>query len=475
MGMKRFTSVLVGLALLCGCTNQGDTEGPEPVGTAGEAGYAPIPPGYDWPADPATLERAVRDRDLAAVRQHGWKLWAGINQPISDSDQLPVWWTWSTTTQLFETDQVGARILAARRKPQPAQAAASAQPCTPDICLPSPKYPVPPETITRFKLTDGQIRDGRHFQNNGDIMVATESYSLQAAAAIERLAYNQAATYNGLLAKGLTMLPDLPPEHVVTKHMYWPVKAGTLTPLPLYDGVPEARWHVYNGYETWERFVAVDPGGGNEGETVELQFLFGVQRADGSPLPTRTVKATTVSMERFYHQKVDQSLWDQLNNDDRAMLDAASRWTSGKPFEIDDYVVAVAMHINTKELPSWALQSVWWHDQPDVGPHATDRPSLPDAKGPWRHYLLTTAYAIPTDKGDLPMSFNPYIELAASHPVPTNCRNCHLRAAWPKARAWYLQDGGPGPLADILPNDPVFAGALLLDFQWVFSDRVQEP
>jgi len=306
-------------------------------------------------------------------------------------------------------------------------------------------------------------------------MAATESYSLQAAAAIERLARNQAATYDGLLAKGLTMLPDLPPEHVVTKHMYWPVKAGTLTPLPLYDGVPEARGHVYNGYETWERFVAVDPGGGNEGETVELQFLFGVQRADGSPLPTRTVKATTVSMERFYHQKVDQSLWDQLNNDDRAMLDAASRWTSGKPFEIDDYVVAVAMHINTKELPSWALQSVWWHDQPDVGPHATDRPSLPDAKGPWRHYLLTTAYAIPTDKGDLPMSFNPYIELAASHPVPTNCRNCHLRAAWPKARAWYLQDGGPGPLADILPNDPVFAGALLLDFQWVFSDRVQEP
>lgn len=464
----------LGLLALSGCSGPEEAveeeSTPEEVATA----YSPIPAGYDWPADPAVLDSAVARGDRAAVRDHAWRLWAGINQPISETYRLPVWWTWPTTTQLFETGRAEARVLADRRRPRPSFAAASHQPCIAEICLPGPKYPVPSATVSRFDLPGGTIKDGRHFQNNGDIMVATESYSREAARAIGRLGYDRGAVYDSLLHDSVAVIPGLPREHVVTKHMYWPVKADTLTPLPVFDGVPEARWHVYNGYETWNRFVAVDPRGGPEGRTVELQFLFNVLDSARRSIPTSTVEASTVSIDSFYHQRVDSTFWSQLDDYDRAMLDAASRWATDQPFEIGDFVVTVAMHINTKEISSWTLQSVWWHDRPDEGPYAANRPDIPDARGPWRHYLITTAYGIPEDDGNLPMAYNPYIELAATHPVATNCRNCHMRAAWPRNRAWYLQDPGPGPLADIHMSDSIFEGALLLDFQWVFSDRVRD-
>ena len=77
----------------------------------------------------------------------------------------------------------------------------------------------------------------------------------------------------------------------------------------------------------------------------------------------------------------------------------------------------------------------------------------------------------------LPVAFNPFIELAATHPVATNCRNCHTRAAWSPAsqpvHGAYRTPTGPGPVANLGTDDKIFENLLLTDFQWVIADRVR--
>ena len=90
----------------------------------------------------------------------------------------------------------------------------------------------------------------------------------------------------------------------------------------------------------------------------------------------------------------------------------------------------------------------------------------------------------------MPVAYNPYIELAASHPITTNCMNCHHRAAWPPLAALgkpdqgrtssYLQDTPPNPNAleqfQTYPStSPIFNGLVTLDTMWGVSDRAGYP
>ncbi len=66
------------------------------------------------------------------------------------------------------------------------------------------------------------------------------------------------------------------------------------------------------------------------------------------------------------------------------------------------------MHVNTKELPTWALHSVWWSDRADAGPYAANRPSLPDAQGPWAFLLVESSAGVPVrPQGAQPVAMNP--------------------------------------------------------------------
>lgn len=433
------------------------------------SGATPFPAGYDWPADKAVLETAVQKRDVAAVREHAWKLFAGINQPAADG--LPVWWTWPTETQVFEGKK--KPLLGIGRSQAGGEACATSGPHI-EYC--SPVYDIPQQTIKRYgtAISRPDFTGGRHFQFNGDILIVTESFSPAGAEAIAKLGYDRASALDKYRQSGSKNLDGLPDTYIVTKHMFWPVKADGYSALPVWDGLPEKDWNRYNGYEFWNRFVAIDPSG-SEGKKVAVSFLYGVKGHDKKKLPTKTVTAETVSIKRFFHYRVSQPVWDALNDNDRAIIDAASRWAHGRAFEIGDYLVSVAMHVNTREIPSWTLQSAWWSDRPDSGPESLNRPQLAHSKGPWRQYLITASYGIPTAENSdmLPVSYNPYIELAASHPVGTNCRNCHLRAAWPRNQASYLAADGPGPLANISESDAIFDGLMLTDFQWIIADRVK--
>jgi hypothetical protein len=269
--------------------------------------------------------------------------------------------------------------------------------------------------------------------------------------------------------------------------MYWPAKGDDLTALPVWDPTQFPQDDPnYVGYERWKRIVVIDPSGkpvppGMTGVARYLHHVF--ENDQKTPLGPFLKTGRVVSVEDFYHHRVSAAELASFDVNDRRILDASACWLYNRPFRAGDLLVSVAMHIITREIDRWAMQSVWWHDRPDVGPFAADRPAIPPSKapGPWNHYLMTIEYGLESAPGTLPVSYNPFIELAAAHPIVTNCRNCHIRAAWPSGfnphapkatiTASYEADGGPGPLADLSPDDPVFNQLLLLDFQWAISDR----
>jgi hypothetical protein len=149
--------------------------------------------------------------------------------------------------------------------------------------------------------------------------------------------------------------------------------------------------------------------------------------------------------------------------------------------------VLIAMHIMTKEQPSWTFQSVYWSDHPNEGPNAANRPIIPGATGPWRNYLMASTYGIPEPSGGgrPPVGgvhYNPYIELAAGHPVATNCMNCHMRGAFlptgSPGLATYLTTANtddPGPIGILNQRNPIFQNLVMTDFQWSLPFRAGTP
>ena len=162
-----------------------------------------------------------------------------------------------------------------------------------------------------------------------------------------------------------------------------------------------------------------------------------LQPSSNNPWPTITASVQVCDgLKDFYYHKVTQADWDSFDDADKAILDASSYWAYNQSFGPGDFLVTIAMHVNTREIPTWALQSAWWSDVPNSGKYAADRPKLPQAKGPWDHYLLVDGYGIAgtcSTPSNCRVATNPYIELV-SHRIGTDCNNCHMRAGWPQAR-----------------------------------------
>lgn len=380
---------------------------------------------------------------------------------------------------------------------------------TPVDLLDLPQYLVPQEVCKKYELsgcpgTPGspdtiyQLADGSTFQNNGDIMIAGVIYNQQAFDWIRGdgpgggQRFYQGNVLDELVPqKGQTAsLPAFPSEAIVLKHMYWPVPGDACGALPVWDNPTPPSPSTYMGYENFKtafsRAVAVATQGCrvSPGMQTKAAFLHGVLDANNHPLPPITFNdAQVVPLTAFFHQTFAQNDLDGLSPQDRAILDASAWWAYGREFRAGDSLVSIATHIFTKEMPSWTMQTFWWHDRADAGPYASDRPNIPQAPTTWRNYLMASEYGIP-DIGSptqLPVRFNPYIELV-SHPVATNCRNCHQRAAWPRKdlgmspfAQYQLPYEDPGLLTFLKSDDPIFQGLLLLDFQWALADRALAP
>jgi hypothetical protein len=449
----------------------------------GAPAYQPFPNGYGYmdPREIEALKTAVTAGNHAVVREHGWRLWAGITQPDSNGN-WPIWFTWPNTTAAFSLS-TGPQLESVQAKAKSAGSLLQRNRLNivgPVNLTKTPNYPIPSQVSKSYpKATSscGQdnICDGLHFQFNGDILIPTESLSQDGFKWIRDKKLYLKQTLDTAHKNGQHELAA-PQTYVVTKHMFWPVKADGISAIPVWHDYHDAQYPDYAGYETWPDLVAVDPAGQQVGKTLPVNYLYGVLQYDKKPWPTVSAFAKVYGLNDFYYHKITADDWNSFDEADKAILNASSYWSYNKPFGIGDYLVTVAMHVNTKEIPTWALQSVWWSDRPDAGPYAANRPEIPQAKGPWKHYLLVDSYGIPDKTGDQPVATNPYIELVI-HPIGTDCNNCHNRAGWPKGKqpgqTSYQNPECPNPLQTLTPSSGCLKGVTLTDFQWIIPDRAK--
>lgn len=387
----------------------------------------------------------------------------------------------------------------------------------------NPPQPIPNKYI---------LRDGNVFQSNGDIMVAAVSYNNPAISNIIGKQMYDAAVLSGQLpssptSPAKTIQTPMPSSSIVLKVMLWPVSGGgttwtAVTALPVWDWSKNppgsSSDNQYAGYEMqkfWTRAAAISSGPvSGPSRTQRVQFLYGVLGANATPSnltplgPNTYDSGQVVGLDRFYSKKFTDAEFKALSACDHAILDASAYWAYKRSFQIQDSLVLVAMHIMTKEPQSdWTFQSAWWN--PDAQACTTGdtrfcggRPaSVPGGDTTWQNYMMTTTYGMlqKPDKTNhpnfyapsdtklppqvWPVAYNPYIELAASHPITTNCMNCHHRAAWPPdtsqkpvgnyPQSAYLQQSpaNPNALETYTWTNAIFNGQVTVDSMWAVSDR----
>jgi hypothetical protein len=180
--------------------------------------------------------------------------------------------------------------------------------------------------------------------------------------------------------------------------------------MPIWDGDPNGD---ANADTTWQRTIEVDPDGDA-----------------GVPLARFIYRDLTTEAEV-----------------------ASARIAAHDPdLAIGDHVALVAAHVTTKEIPDWTWQTYWWHDAPDVGRFAADRPA--ELHGVAASYLMDATYTT-----DAPC-FNPWLEARFPDGVASNCVTCHQRAVVG------AEDYLPVTHGRLRTDDPYFRGHLATDFLW---------
>jgi hypothetical protein len=150
----------------------------------------------------------------------------------------------------------------------------------------------------------------------------------------------------------------------------------------------------------------------------------------------------TVPVDRFYHRTLATA----------AERDAARLAWHDDGVAIGDVVVLVAVHVTTKDVPDWTWTTLWWHDAPDRGRFAADRPA--SITGWAASYVMdaTLDAAMPC--------MNPWLEARFPGGAASNCVSCHARAA-AGAREFLPVTAGRTPA-----TDAYFADKTSTDFMW---------
>jgi len=203
-----------------------------------------------------------------------------------------------------------------------------------------------------------------------------------------------------------------PRDALAIKTVWTVVHAERVTPVSVWDGAGAAE------PAAWPRTVMVGPG--------------------------------AVPLSRFYHLPI-------------AAADLAAVRAIDPTARAGDYAVLLAIHLTTRETPDWIWATWWWHDRPDAGPFAAQRPAA--LQGAWRNYLMDVAYSAETPReadGSPNAVFNPYLETSPGGHA-SNCMACHQGAVWTA--------GGPAPFLPVTrgarrSDDPLFRTGTRLDFMW---------
>jgi hypothetical protein len=400
-------------------------------------GYFDIPSGFDFPADKQMLEQFRSSGNVSAQRVHVWNVFAGMTQPTPDG-RYAIFETWYSEDETFQVgpapQAVGPRRVVRRFK-QPTQ------------FLPPPGQAVPQAAGTALLSFVLYNFAGYDHVRSKRLYLPSELDSLQQNGAPDPKIPNNRT------------VPAFPAATVALKTIWWPVAKDQVTPVPIWD--PESNPARQNGndFPTWARVVAVDPTRVNVPPNATMTIPL-----NGKQFPDSHV----VGLDAFHHVTLDAQTAQNAMQSGRTA--EAAQFALGRALQEGDYVVLIATHLTTKEIDDWVWATLWWHDRPDGGPFAADRPAT--VTGVWRNYLMSASYDLNLPReadGGPHVTFNPWLEARFPNQgfgggLVSNCMNCHNRASYPNDDFFYLpiRRGNPD-----LQNDPAYAaGKLRGDFLW---------
>jgi hypothetical protein len=377
-----------------------------------------------------TLEALRGSGDRRLERRHAWSIIVSLTAPITaDHRTEPFFETWHGEDEVF-TKSAAERF---------------------------------PRGIAGFSRTNGGTSDTVS-QSVGIPIVTYTLYNDPAYQHIRHYRLNEAGELNRLKKNGPAdttvdsdrSIPQFPSDSVILKTAWWPIARDKVTALPVWDSRPNAQGRAGDPYTSWQRVVAVDPFK-NESARSMMPIDFA-----GNTFP----HAHQIGLNAFYHVAVSAPMAARMMKDPetrKAILIAL-----GRPLHADDNLVLVAASLATREIPNWIWATFWWHDQPDTGPFAADRPGA--LKSEWRNYLMQTAFDSEkpaANDGGPDVCFNPWLEGrfpngGSGNGTVSNCVACHQRASYPPVSFLPVTRGRPD-----LRNDPAYAsGRLRTSFLW---------
>ena len=103
---KRYTFYLAlfcaSIQIVAGCGGGGSVSPPGPIPEVDlgiPLAYTPAAQGFGYPASEQTLATYLAHGDVAAMRAHGWDVWAALTAP--SSSHVPVMLTWYQNSEIF--------------------------------------------------------------------------------------------------------------------------------------------------------------------------------------------------------------------------------------------------------------------------------------------------------------------------------------------------------------------------------------
>jgi hypothetical protein len=401
-------------ALLIPCAAHGADTGAIPLATGQHVTYTEAFPSHGFPRSANELQADLAAGDQKAIRRHGWEVWAAITQPAPKG--LPAFLTWYTRDETYGKAPLGRT-----------------RDFHPEFMVPEQRQLGDGDAILNFNTYNKPLRD--HIRR----------HRLQNKAVLKALVGNAAD------------VPAFPDNAVTVKTVWWPVRRDGLTAFPVWDDDPTrpVEWgrglaalvkqghfhdrapasqeelarheHHGNDFETFRRVVIIDPAIRCAAAVTTAQApFFGI---DDLELKTPVLRGgRIVPLSDFFHLRIAHSR-DVATIRRLPLIDELTTRLWGRPFQSGDYVVLIAAHVTTRELPDWVWSTFWWHDEPAETSHGGDQ--LPDIPPPFRHFRMETAYSAdsPHEPDGRPkVIFNPYLEGAFSYGPKSNCLACHQRA-----------------------------------------------
>lgn len=396
-----------------------------------------IPTRYDFPASRQRLEN--ERYDVGRTRIHAWRVFAGLAS--EDEDQVPVFRTWYSKELAFADKQ--------------AQPSAG-----------TPRW-LPLERSMQFVV-------GRVDAVGRTLPLVSVLFNRPAYEFIRQKRLYLKSTLEDLRPH-LPTIPEFPNNAVVIKAVWWPIRKDGLSVLPVWDNNPQRKvdcgvGHVSGGcqigneYTTWNRIVAIDPHCGDEqpGRVVTIRSFDYTTKGDPAQLYRDFKDVPVVPLSRFYYWtfgKDDRERYKSVLGNFDTLLQRLYEpdATPSRLFDQGDIVALVGMHVMTKELHDWVWSTFWWHDQPNLGEYACNRPDCVQSR--WSNYLMDVAVDadVPREPDQGPnITFNPWLEGGMSKGLVSNCLGCHQRSVWPL------------PSTAVDPRQDVIRGHLPLDHEYYF-------